>query len=138
MEIKNWWYRISVKALIYNEEWKLLLCKESNATWDLPGGGLDHGEYAIDCLARELYEEMWLEVESIDPVPKVFVATHKPKSISRPWISNICYVVHVKDFNFIPSEECVEIGFFALEELSNINVLVNVKEVGKELIKLRK
>jgi len=35
MEIKQAWYRISVKALIYNEKWEFLLCKEDNWVWDI-------------------------------------------------------------------------------------------------------
>lgn len=137
MEIKNGWYRISAKALIYNDEWKFLLCKEDNGTWDLPGGGLDHGEYVLDCITRELHEEMGIDVVTIDPIPKVFIATHKPESKSRPWISNICYEVKVKDFEFTPSDECVEIGFFFPEEVSNLNAIVNVQEVAKELLKIK-
>lgn len=136
MEIKSGWYRISAKALIYNEEGKFLLCKEEDGTWDLPWWGLDHWEYVLDCITRELDEEMGIEVISINPTPKVFIAAHKPSSKSRPWISNICYEVKVKDFNFIPSDECVEIWFFSPEEVEDINAIINVREVAKELLKL--
>lgn len=41
-EIRNRFYRVSVKALILNETRdKFLLCKQGNGVWDLPGGGLD-------------------------------------------------------------------------------------------------
>ena len=36
-------YRVSVKGLIY-EDGKLLFVRERSDTWDLPGGGLEHGE----------------------------------------------------------------------------------------------
>jgi len=36
MEIKQSWYRISIKAIIYNEKREFLLTKENNGTWDLP------------------------------------------------------------------------------------------------------
>ena len=131
MEIKEAWYRISVKALIYNDKWEFLLCKESNGVWDFPGGWLDHWEKPDVCIKRELQEEMWLEVTEISNTPKYFVTAHRPESKSRPWIANVFYEVKVKDLNFTPSDECVEIWFFNKESINNINGLANVKEFGK-------
>ena len=47
MTIKNMpdcHYRVSVKALIVDEHGRFMLCKDSSGKWELPGGGLDHGE----------------------------------------------------------------------------------------------
>ncbi|MDD2907135.1 MAG: NUDIX hydrolase [Candidatus Gracilibacteria bacterium] len=128
MEIQQAWYRISVKALIYNEKGDFLLTKENNGTWDIPGGGLDHGENFDVCIKRELQEEMGLEVIWIDKNPKYFITAHKPESKTRPWLANIFYEVKVKDLNFTPSDECVEIGFFNKDNINTINTIVNVKE----------
>lgn len=133
MEIKQSWYRISVKALIYNEKWEFLLCKESNGVWDLPWWGLDHGEDIETCLKRELKEEMWLEIININKVPRYFITAHKPESKTRPWIANIIYEVNVKDLNFIASDESIEIWFFNPESAWKLNLLVNVKELLKEI-----
>lgn len=129
--IENSWYRISIKALIYNEEWKFLLCREKNGTWDLPWGWLDHGEQASICLIRELHEEMWLKVTAISKEPKYFITAHKPNSTTRPWVANICYEVEVTNLDFTQSEECVEIWFFTAKDIPHINVLENVKELAK-------
>ena len=130
-DIDNWWYRISVKALIYNEEWKILLCKEYNWVWDIPGGWLDHWEKPEVCIDRELEEEMWLKVDDINQDPCYFITAHKPTSKTRPWIANICYEVKVKDLDFTPSKECVEIWFFSPEEISELNTIINVKKLAK-------
>ncbi len=54
-------YRISLKALIRNEKGEVLVVKETGRDWwDLPGGGLDHGESFEQGLARELNEEVSL------------------------------------------------------------------------------
>ena len=38
-------YRISLKALIYNDVGQILIVKEVGRTyWDLPGGGMDYDE----------------------------------------------------------------------------------------------
>ncbi|MCP4523550.1 MAG: NUDIX hydrolase [Candidatus Gracilibacteria bacterium] len=135
MNIENCWYRISVKALIYNKKGDFLLCKEKNGTWDLPGGGLDHNENPANCLKRELYEEMGLKIKSINNVPLYFITAHKPKSKTRPWISNICYKTELESLDFIASDECTEIGFFNIETAKRINSLVNVKELIKAMEK---
>lgn len=55
-------YRISIKGLIKNELGEVLVVKESGRTWwDLPGGGMDHGEDIKSAIARELKEEVNLE-----------------------------------------------------------------------------
>lgn len=54
----NTFYRVAVKALIKNNEGQILLVKEKSDKWDLPGGGLNHGEEPADGLIRELREEI--------------------------------------------------------------------------------
>lgn len=51
-------YRVSVKALIYNEKGEILVVKEHGLNWGLPGGGMDHGETFKTTLTRELVEEV--------------------------------------------------------------------------------
>lgn len=133
MQIKQSWYRISAKALIYNEKWEFLLAKEESGVWDFPGGGLDHGETSENCIKRELQEEMGLEVVNISKNPKYFLTAHKPKSKTRPWIANVFYEVQLKDLDFTPSDECVEIAFFDKNSIKNIKVIENVTEFIKLL-----
>jgi len=77
LERKNdYLYRISLKSLIRNEEGNVLVVKESGRTWwDLPGGGMDHGEDIKSAISRELHEEVGLEgdfkfrvIDADDPV----------------------------------------------------------------------
>jgi 8-oxo-dGTP pyrophosphatase MutT (NUDIX family) len=51
-------FRISLKAVIYNEKGELLVVKEHGLNWGLPGGGMDFGETFETALARELEEEV--------------------------------------------------------------------------------
>lgn len=131
--VKNAWYRTSVKWIVYSDSWKVMLCKEESGVRDLPWWGLDRWEDPISCLERELFEEMWLKADSIDPRPITFIATEKPASNKRPWISNICYEVVLLDLNFSPSDECTEIWFFNLSDIENIQTLPNVMAVFKNI-----
>jgi len=54
--------RVSLKAVILDERGRTLVVKESGRDWwDIPGGGIEHGETLKEALARELYEEVSLE-----------------------------------------------------------------------------
>ena len=82
-KIPKTFYRITIKALIQNEEWKILLLKEGryadknspyyrNDAWlyDLPGGGLEWGEDFRSGLMREIMEEMGLRKKDIEITPE--------------------------------------------------------------------
>ncbi|QQS22353.1 NUDIX hydrolase [Candidatus Saccharibacteria bacterium] len=52
-------YRVSVKAVIRNDSGHVLCVTETERDlWELPGGGLDHGETIQQGLSRELAEEI--------------------------------------------------------------------------------
>ena len=62
-------YRVSVKGLIYDNNGKLLFVRERSDTWDLPGGGLEHGEGIAEALWRECREELGAEIEITNAAP---------------------------------------------------------------------
>lgn len=133
INIDDAWYRISVKALIYDDKGHILLSKEDTGKWDLPGGWLDHWEKAEECLKREINEEMWLEVISVSRKPKYFITTNKTNSENRPWIANLCYEVVVKDLKFTPSDECVDVWFFNKDTINEIVTFENVIELFNDI-----
>lgn len=56
-------FRVSVSALIFEEECILLAHRRAIDWWNLPGGALDPGETVDEALRREVREETGLEVE---------------------------------------------------------------------------
>lgn len=109
-ELPECFYRVSVKALILNETRdKFLICKEDNGKWELPGGGLDWDMSPQDDLPREIKEEMGLEVVSIADRPSYFYTFAFERHLGRG--ANIIYETTVKNLDFTPSDECVEIAF---------------------------
>jgi len=133
IDLNDAWYRTSVKALIYNQDWDVLLCKEENWAWDLPWGWLDHWEDIEICIKREIKEEMWLNVLSIQESPVCFVTAHKWLSKARPWIANICYKIEVENLDFIPSDECIEIWFFNKNNISELKTISNVNIIFEKI-----
>jgi 8-oxo-dGTP pyrophosphatase MutT (NUDIX family) len=55
-------FRLTAKAVIKDEQGRVLLAREPSGTLGLPGGGIEHGEAIRDCLTRELYEELHITV----------------------------------------------------------------------------
>ena len=56
-------YRVVVKGLVRDQSGKLLFVQERSDSWDLPGGGLEHGEDVTEALKREFLEELEADVE---------------------------------------------------------------------------
>lgn len=121
------YYRLSVKALVTDANKNFLLARESNGTWDMLGGGLDHDEDPIVALRREIQEEAGLEVASINPLPKYFVTAHKTEK--DIYIANVIYEVKIKNLQFTPSEECEELRYFTAEEAKKVALLPNVEKL---------
>jgi 8-oxo-dGTP diphosphatase len=125
MEIPNCFYRISVKALVLNDEGKFLLLKEHNEFWELPGGGLDFNETPQECIERELKEEMGVGAKYIADKPSYFFTVLNRKG---QWIANAVYETQIESLDFTPSHECMEIGFFSPEEATALQLLPNVQK----------
>ena len=127
-EINKNYYRISIKALILDDTNRFLLTLEENGIWELLGGGLEYGENPYDCLVRELKEEAGLEVTLVNIKPDYFVTAIDNKGI---WKANLIYKVKVKNLNFLPSEECIELKFFTKTEALREKLYPTVSEFVK-------
>lgn len=127
-EMPNGYYRVSIKALILDKSRKkFCITLENNGLWELPGGGLDHGESSEESLKRELKEEMGLIVTEVSSFPSYFLVG---KNMKGRWSVNVVFEVKVKDLNFTPSDECLEIKFVSPEELTSLNAFRTVKELA--------
>ena len=132
-------YRISLKALIYNDAGQILVVKEVDRTyWDLPGGGMDFGETIESSLKRELLEEVGykggLRYQLFDASDEMYV--------ERIDANQICFYCRVwpDNFDFAVGEEGDEIMFIDPEELplqkSEINAPARAYDVHMKWQKL--
>ncbi|PIR46791.1 MAG: NUDIX hydrolase [Candidatus Vogelbacteria bacterium CG10_big_fil_rev_8_21_14_0_10_45_14] len=133
-KIPDCFYRISVKALILDSgRTKFLLVKEDNGYWALPGGGLDWGENQEECIAREIKEEMGLDVLRVAKMPTYFItfqsdlSRHQELNRGDAWRANVIYDTEVSSLDFVPSEECVAVQFFEPEEVKKLQAFHGVK-----------
>ena len=70
-------YRVTVKGLARDGQGRLLFVRERGDTWDLPGGGLEHGEEIFDALRREFREELRVEIDITDAPPIIIPTWHQ-------------------------------------------------------------
>lgn len=119
-------YRISLKALIRNEKGEILAVKETDrSSWDLPGGGMDHGEDIKLALARELKEEVNLSGDFsytvIDVDPPAYL-----EHIDS-WQVRLVFFVEPNEMKFSIGEDGDEIAFINPENFKTSQILVERK-----------
>ena len=71
-------YRVVVKGIIADSENRILFVRERSDTWDLPGGGLEHGEEVKRALEREFQEELGVSV-AIESNEAIIIPTWNTK-----------------------------------------------------------
>src|SRR5688572_25164534 len=68
--------RTDVDIAVVTRGGKVLVCRRPADTtfpgcWEFPGGKREPGETAHECLARELREELAIEVRAIEPIDPI-------------------------------------------------------------------
>lgn len=111
-------YRISFKCLVVDESGNVLVVKErGRSSWDLPGGGIEHGETIEESIARELYEEVAFKGSVSYRVLKI---DNPIKLLTRDvWQVKIILLLAVSNFNFSIGDEADDVRFIDINELKD-------------------
>jgi len=130
--IPNTFYRVSTKALIFDEtQEQFMVILEDNGWWELPGGGLDWGEPPKAALTRELSEETGLTLTTMSAEPRYCLVG---KNTADHWSVNLVYEVTVADITaYTPTSEALEMKFITPEEAKKLNAWRNVTELAELL-----
>lgn len=129
LTIPDCFYRVSIKALVLDEQGRFLLLREADGRWSFPGGGYDHSDTSPrEALNRELQEEMGVEFLTMEERPSYFVVAKSGDGFPQ---ANIFYNTTLKTLDFVPNEECQEVRFFTAKEASQLPAFENVSEFCK-------
>ena len=134
-------HEVAVGALVRDGR-VLLVHRSANkraypGVWDLPGGHLEAGESELGALARELHEELGVQIvpDSASHLCRVTAGPAEEPALLSAWL--------VRDWDGTPAnvapEEHDDIGWFGLEELPPLahalvrTALVKAIQAGADL-----
>lgn len=107
-------YRLSLKCLILNENNEVLVVKETGRDWwDLPGGGMDHGEDLKTTIAREMHEEVHLQGDFTYKI----IAVDEPAHLKEHnfWQLRLIFQVTPNNMSFSAGDDGDKIAFIKPE-----------------------
>ena len=113
-------YRLSIKGIIFNDVGEILFVKESGRDWwDLPGGGMDHGEDIKTAIAREMKEEVNLTGDFTYQI----VHVDDPAELKDAKVLQVrlIFIIKPEIMEFSPGDDSDEVAFIPLERLKEID-----------------
>jgi ADP-ribose pyrophosphatase YjhB (NUDIX family) len=118
--------KLDARVAIFRDN-KILLVKESNGCWSMPGGWVDVHESIKTSIIKEVKEE-----SGYNAIPLKIIALQDRNKHNKPvYAYGICKVFvlcEVTDGDFIPNEETTVRGFFELQHLPLLATAKNNKE----------
>lgn len=132
-KINNCIYRVSVKALVVNDGKVLLVKEDDDDFWDIPGGGLDHGESLNEALIREVTEELGVPTDKIKTDYELaFASTGIIKGMPK---INLFYLVSVPPDEIRPTQCVAEHGWFTPEKVQKLYINPSVGDIKEWITK---
>jgi len=107
-------FPVSVKGVMLVGA-QVILLKNERDEWELPGGKLESGEDILECLAREIYEELSVPARIGDLLDAWVYPIHSVEVVI------LAYDCHIgADVSPKVSHEHKEVGFFPIHQLDEI------------------
>ena len=118
--------KIDTRSVIFQDD-KILLVKEIDGRWSMPGGWVDVNQSICDNIIKEAREEAGLDV-----VPTRLVAIHDRNRHNTPLyaygIAKVFMLCEVIGGHFSPNIETSESAYFSLDNLPRLSVGKNTEE----------
>lgn len=118
--------KLDTRAAIFKDN-RILLVKEKNGTWSLPGGWVDVNQTIKSNTIKEVKEEAGLDIE----VTRIIAAQDRNLHNLPPYAYNVCKVFvlcETQGGDFQPNIETIESGYFSLDEIPPLAEEKNNKE----------
>ena len=117
-------FTITSGAVVLDEHKKILLKKDPNRGWELPGGIVEEHESIKNAVVREVKEETGINIQIIGFCG---VSQELKRNICNMWWLGTPINGSLKSSN-----ESLEVGFFSMEEALK---LINNDDFKEELLK---
>lgn len=109
-------FSISIKGVVVRED-KVLLLRNERGEWELPGGRIEIGETAEECVAREIHEETGLMVTT-GPILDTWMYYI---NVVEGHVFIVAYGCHpIGDTQPVLSYEHIDIGLFSENEVASL------------------
>ncbi len=119
LELPSTYYRATAKALIKDDQNRLLVVRNEHGHDELPGGGIEFGESFDACLVREVQEELGVSVRERGRIVCVYMGSNHDTGV--PTI-RIAASVTLDSHNFVLSDGMVDYRFVTREEFMTSNL----------------
>jgi 8-oxo-dGTP pyrophosphatase MutT (NUDIX family) len=111
-------YRVAAKALIFDDQQRLLVLQNYHGEWELPGGGWEHEEVFEDCIRREIYEELGVATEHIGGVAFMYRGFNDRRGYMA---LRIAVPVRLKSYDFKVATEMLSHRFVGRDEFLELD-----------------
>ena len=122
-------YRLSAKALIYDQNQKFLLIKEKKGIRDFPWWWIEYGETPQETVKRELSEEMGIigDINVWDHIIQFVPYYYQEKEVG---VGLAFYETTLPENAEIKlgDTECIDYGYFSAEEAKKLELHQNVQQ----------
>ena len=117
---------VGARTVLLDDQNRLLLIQRSdNHRWAIPAGAMELGESMEQCAVRELWEETGLTATSLTPYAFYTAYTYTNEFRHTYQQVLMTFVVHAWEGELLrETEESVDAGFFALDDLPGQKSLV--------------
>jgi 8-oxo-dGTP diphosphatase len=119
LEIPSPYYRVSLKAIIFDNDKRILVVQTEDGLWELPGGGWEHGESMQECLRREINEELGVPIDHIN-----FSSAYPYAAKGRTGHMRLKLAIPVtaKDQDFTLGDDVTDCKFVNAKELARLEM----------------
>lgn len=94
------YYRVATRAIIFDDQKRMLVMENQEGEIELPGGGIEFGETHPDCLKREIREELGAELVGLGP----FVCIYQGRGSRGIMYMRIAFRAELASHDFSLSE----------------------------------